>query len=150
MSKCSCTPAGVSRSTMYTLPDMPRCTMAVPSEVLSKRYLARLSTEAWEQGRREPMTDDVRRRIEEANERLANSGMRVLGLALRTARRTDRSLLLHLAYLAEAALLYRWLRQRLSEKYGWRDRWVSLYVDQERSLAVRLALGRDNPKQPTE
>ena len=45
---------------------------------------------------------------------------------------------------------HRWLRQRLSEKYGWRDRWVSLYVDQERSLAVRLALGRDNPKQHTE
>lgn len=36
---------------------------------------------------------------------------RALGLVLRTAPRSDRSLLLHLAYLAEAALLTRWLMQ---------------------------------------
>ena len=30
------------------------------------------------------------------------------------------------------------LRKQLRAKYGWRDRWVSIYVDQDRSLAVRL------------
>ena len=36
----------------------------------------------------------------------------------------------------------RWLRERLAAKYGWRDRWVSLYVDQQRSIPVKLALSR--------
>jgi len=40
---------------------------------------------------------------------------------------------------------HRWLRGRLTQKYGWRDRWVSFYVDQERSLAVKLALRREAP-----
>ena len=31
-----------------------------------------------------------------------------------------------------------WLRERLADKYGWRDTWVSVYVDQSRSTAVRL------------
>jgi hypothetical protein len=30
------------------------------------------------------------------------------------------------------------LREQLRGKYGWRDAWVSVYVDQSRSLAVRL------------
>ncbi len=30
------------------------------------------------------------------------------------------------------------LREQLRTRYGWRDAWVSLYVDQTRSLAVRL------------
>ena len=30
------------------------------------------------------------------------------------------------------------LREQLHAKYGWRDAWVSVYVDQSRSLAVRL------------
>src|SRR5210317_1156356 len=38
-------PAGDSRSTINTLPVMPRCMMAVPLPVLINRYLARRSTE---------------------------------------------------------------------------------------------------------
>lgn len=30
------------------------------------------------------------------------------------------------------------LRARLRSKYGWRDAWVAIYVDQSQSLAVRL------------
>jgi len=44
---------------------------------------------------------------------------------------------------------HRWLRERLSAKYGWRDRWVSLYVDPERSLAVQLVPARELRGDPT-
>ena len=37
-----------------------------------------------------------------------------------------------------------WLRERLADKYGWRDRWVSVFVDQEHSIPVRLALSREH------
>lgn len=45
---------------------------------------------------------------------------------------------------------HRWLRERLAAKYGWRDRWVSLYVDPERSLAVQLVLARERKPQAVE
>lgn len=34
--------------------------------------------------------------------------------------------------------VHAWLREKLSERYGWRDWWVSHYVDSSHSLAVRL------------
>ena len=49
----------------------------------------------------------------------------------------------YLAEPSEDGERHRWLRERLAAKYGWRDRWVSLYVDQDRSLAVRLMLARE-------
>jgi hypothetical protein len=49
----------------------------------------------------------------------------------------------YLAKPTEDRVRHRWLRERLAAKYGWRDRWVSLYVDQGRSLAVRLVLARE-------
>lgn len=36
-----------------------------------------------------------------------------------------------------------WVRERIAAKYGWRDRWVSLFVDQDHSIAVELALARN-------
>ncbi len=36
-----------------------------------------------------------------------------------------------------------WLREQLAAKYGWRDRWVSIFVDPQRSIAVRLVLARE-------
>lgn len=46
--------------------------------------LLQISTEAWTDGKREPMTAEYRERIEEANRALAQNGMRVLGVAFRT------------------------------------------------------------------
>lgn len=34
---------------------------------------------------------------------------------------------------------HEWIRARMREKYGWRDRWVSLLFDTTQSIAVRLA-----------
>lgn len=42
----------------------------------------------------------------------------------------------------------RWLRGQLAAKYGWRDRWVSLTVDPEHSIAVELVLGREDQAMP--
>ena len=42
-----------------------------------------ISGEVWIEGRREPMTDDWRKRITAANEQMAGKGVRVLGVALR-------------------------------------------------------------------
>lgn len=45
--------------------------------------LLEVASQAWVDGQAVPMTEDVRRRIEAANDQLAGEGMRVLGLAFR-------------------------------------------------------------------
>lgn len=44
----------------------------------------------------------------------------------------------------------RWLRERITARYGWRARWVALYVDPEGSIPVRLSLRRERAARPLE
>ena len=57
-------------------------------------------------------------------------------LSFHTEGRTSR----YLARPSEDHERHAWLREQLAAKYGWRDHWVSVYVDQERSVAVQLVL----------
>ncbi len=66
----------------YPLPDA----MAAPLLAAVKGSpdgLARLATHVLDQGRIVPLTDDVRRKFHADNERMANDGIRVLGIAFR-------------------------------------------------------------------
>ena len=49
--------------------------------------LLEVSTHVWDNNQAEPLTDQLRQRIDEANNRLAGDGMRVLGLAMRRLSR---------------------------------------------------------------
>ena len=51
--------------------------------------LLEISTHVWESGRRNPISAEYRQRIEEANQSLAENGMRVLGVAFKTSQRPD-------------------------------------------------------------